>query len=39
VLKGTLVENILYRLIVIDKEVKIEEDKPLKRGRKKKGDE
>ena len=37
VLKGTLVENILYRLIVIDKEVKIEEDKPLKKGRKKKG--
>jgi len=37
VLKGTLVENVLYRLIVIDKEVKIEEDKPLKKGRKKKG--
>ena len=37
VLKGTLVENVLYRLIVIDKEVKIEEDKPVKKGRKKKG--
>jgi len=37
VLKGTLVENVLYRLIVIDKEVKIEDDKPVKKGRKKKG--
>jgi len=37
VLKGTLVENVLYRLIVIDKEVKIEEDKPVKKVRKKKG--
>ena len=37
VLKGTLVEDVLYRLVVIDKEVKIEEDKPVKKGRKKKG--
>jgi ATP-dependent Clp protease ATP-binding subunit ClpC len=36
VLKGTLSENTLYKLIVVDKEIKIEEDKP-KRGRKKKG--
>jgi ATP-dependent Clp protease ATP-binding subunit ClpC len=39
VLKGTLVEDVLYRLVVIDKEVKIENEKPVKRGRKKKGDE
>jgi len=37
VLKGTLVEDVLYRLVVIDEEVKIEEDKPVKKGRKKKG--
>ena len=37
VLKGTLVEDVLYRLVVIDKEVKIEEDKPVKKARKKKG--
>ena len=37
VLKGTLVEDVLYRLVVIDKEVKIEEDKPVKKVRKKKG--
>ena len=40
VLKGSLVEDGLYNLIVVDKEIKIEEtkieDKP-KRGRKKKG--
>ena len=38
VLKGTLVEDVLYRLVVIDKEVKIEEEKPVKKGRKKKGE-
>ncbi len=42
VLKGSLVEDGLYNLIVVDKEIKIEEtkieDKP-KRGRKKKGAE
>jgi ATP-dependent Clp protease ATP-binding subunit ClpC len=37
VLKGALVEDVLYRLVVIDKEVKIEEDKPVKKVRKKKG--
>jgi ATP-dependent Clp protease ATP-binding subunit ClpC len=36
VLKGTLSENTQYKLIAVDKEIKIEEDKP-KRGRKKKG--
>jgi len=38
VLKGSLIEDTQYKLIVVDKEVKIEtiEDKP-KRGRKKKG--
>jgi hypothetical protein len=36
VLKGTLSENTQYKLISVDKEIKIEEDKP-KRGRKKKG--
>ena len=40
VLKGSLVEDGLYKLVVVDKEIKIEEnkieDKP-KRGRKKKG--
>jgi ATP-dependent Clp protease ATP-binding subunit ClpC len=36
VLKGTLSENTQYKLIAVEKEIKIEEDKP-KRGRKKKG--
>ena len=41
VLKGSLIEETQYKLIVVDKEVKIEtieviEEKP-KRGRKKKG--
>ena len=39
VLKGALVENVLYKLVVVDKEIKIEENKPVKRGRKKKGTE
>ena len=38
VLKGTLVEDVLYKLVVVDKEIKVEEEKP-KRGRKKKGAE
>ena len=37
VLKGTLVEDVLYKLVVVDKEIKIEEEKPVKKGRKKKG--
>ena len=39
VLKGSLVENGVYNLVVVDKEIKIEEQKPVKRGRKKKGAE
>ena len=39
VLKGALVEDVLYKLVVVDKEIKIEENKPVKRGRKKKGTE
>ena len=37
VLKGVLVEDGQYRLVVIDKEIKIEEEKPVKKTRKKKG--
>ena len=37
VLKGTLVEGVLYKLVVVDKEIKVEEEKPVKKGRKKKG--
>ena len=37
VLKGVLVEDGKYRLVVSDKEIKIEEEKPVKKTRKKKG--
>ena len=37
VLKGVLVEDGQYRLVVVDKEIKIEEEKPVKKTRKKKG--
>ena len=37
VLKGVLVEDGLYKLVVVDKEIKIEEEKPIKKTRKKKG--
>jgi ATP-dependent Clp protease ATP-binding subunit ClpC len=37
VLKGVLVEDGQYKLVVVDKEIKIEEEKPVKKTRKKKG--
>ena len=37
VLKGSLLEDGLYTLVVVDKEIKIEEQKPVKKTRKKKG--
>ena len=37
VLKGVLTEDVQYKLVVVDKEIKIEDNKPVKRGRKKKG--
>jgi ATP-dependent Clp protease ATP-binding subunit ClpC len=39
VLKGSLLEDGLYTLVVVDKEIKIEEQKPVKKTRKKKGAE